>query len=172
MTNSDQAIAEDSSSNRHFEYAKLLRQIDLFSGLERVTLAKLAAHLQPLSFESQSVIFRQGEAGDAFYLVATGSVGAYLSGRAGNETLLRVLQVGEPFGEMALLTNSPRTATIRVEDKCEVLRLDRKVFLELVREHPSVALAVASTLSRRLGAMLDQPVQESIVATPSVCRPR
>ena len=166
MTNGDQAIAEDSSSNRHFEYAKLLRQIDLFSGLERVTLAKLAAHLQPLSFESQSVIFRQGEAGDAFYLVATGSVGAYLSGRAGNETLLRLLQVGEPFGEMALLTNSPRTATIKVEDKCEVLRLDRKVFLELVREHPSVALAVASTLSRRLGAMLDQPV-ESIVATPS-----
>ena len=96
--------------------------------------------------------------GDAFYLVASGTVGVYVTDRSGAaETRVTMLHAGEPFGEMALLTNIPRSATIRAETDCEVLRLDRSSFLDLVREQPSVALAVAATLSRRLAGMLDPP---------------
>ncbi len=145
-------------SGDHLEYARLLRQVDLFSGLDRVTLAKLSAHLQPRSYAAHAVIFRQGDAGDAFYLVASGSVGVYAIDRTGAiETRVKVLHSGEPFGEMALLSNIPRTASIKVETDCEVLRLDRNSFIELVRQEPSVALAIAATLSGRLAAMLDQP---------------
>ena len=59
------------SQTDHLGYAHLLGQVDLFLGLERVTLAKLAAHLEPLFYPSGSIIFRQAEPGDAFYLVAT-----------------------------------------------------------------------------------------------------
>lgn len=138
-------------------YANLLRRVDLFASLDRVTLSKLAAHLQPLSYSAHAIIFRQGDAGDAFYLVAGGSVGVYTSGDKGAiETQVKVLHAGEPFGEMALLNNIPRTATIRVETDCEVLRLGRDAFVNLVREQPSVALAFAATLSRRLTTMLDR----------------
>src|SRR6187200_1625177 len=103
------------SQTDHLGYAHLLGQVDLFLGLERVTLAKLAAHLEPLFYPSGSIIFRQAEPGDAFYLVATGSVGVYSASRTNAaETRVKVLHAGEPFGEMALLTNSPRTATIRL----------------------------------------------------------
>ena len=78
---------------------------------------------------------------------------------------VRVLHAGEPFGEMALLSNRPRTATIKAETDCEVLRLDRAVFLELVREQPSTALAIAATLSRRLAEMLHHPDDSSTAAT-------
>src|SRR5262247_3606496 len=85
----------------HLRYARLLGQVDLFMGLERVTLAKLAAHLEPLFYPSRSIIFRQGEPGDAFYLVASGSVGVYVAAHShAAETRLKVLHVGEPFGEM------------------------------------------------------------------------
>jgi len=135
----------------------LLRKIDLFAGLDRVVLAKLAAHLHPHPFSSSSTIFRQGEAGDAFYVVATGTVGVYVNDESNaGQARVRVLHAGEPFGEMALLTNTPRTATIRAETNCEVLRLERSSFLDLVREQPTVALAVAATLSRRLSGRLDQ----------------
>jgi anion transporter len=137
----------------HLGYARLLGQVDLFAGLDRVTLAKLAAHLEPLSFAPKTTILRRGEPGDAFYLVARGSVGVY-SGSETNETPVKVLHEGEPFGEMALLTNSTRTASIKTETDCEVLRLARGVFLEVVREQPSVALSIAATLSRRLAGML------------------
>src|ERR1700749_4384213 len=93
----------------HPEYARLLRRVELFTGLDRVTLAKLAAHLQPQRFAPNTVIVQQGGVGDAFYLVASGSVGVYATD-AGNERLLRLLHVGEPFGEMALLNDIPRTA--------------------------------------------------------------
>ena len=146
-----------SGTGDHREYARLLRKIDLFAGLDRVVLAKLAAHLHPHPFSSSSTIFRQGEAGDAFYVVATGTVGVYVNdGSNAGQARVRVLHAGEPFGEMALLTNTPRTATIRAETNCEVLRLERSSFLDLVREQPTVALAVAATLSRRLSGRLDQ----------------
>ena len=149
-------VALTSVPTDHLGYARLLGQVDLFAGLDRVTLAKLAAHLEPLSFPPKTTILRQGEPGDAFYLVARGSVGVY-SGSETNETPVKVLHEGEPFGEMALLTNSTRTASIKTETDCEVLRLARGVFLEVVREQPSVALSIAATLSRRLASMLGRP---------------
>jgi anion transporter len=142
----------------HLGYARLLGQVDLFMGLERVTLAKLAAHLEPLFYPSHLIIFRQAEPADAFYLVASGSVGVYFTGHSHSaEIPVKILHAGEPFGEMALLTNSTRTATIKVETDCEVLRLDRSSFLDLVREQPGVALSIAATLSRRLAGTSDQP---------------
>ena len=153
----------------HLRYASLLGRVDLFMGVERVVLSKLAAHLEPLSYPAGSIIFRQGEPGDAFYLVATGSVGVYATGQSGaGEKVVKLLHPGEPFGEMALLTNSTRTATIKAETDCEVLRLDRGSFLDLVREQPGVALSIAATLSRRLAGMLDQPeVANEAVVPPS-----
>jgi anion transporter len=154
----------------HREYARLLRKIDLFGGLDRIVLAKLAAHLQPLAFPSSAIIFRQGDAGDAFYVVATGAVGVYVTdGNSAVERRVRVLHAGEPFGEMALLSNIPRTATIRAETNCEVLRLEHSSFLDLVREQPTVVLAVATTLSRRLAGMVDQ--SGGLEAVPPFARP-
>jgi CRP-like cAMP-binding protein len=153
----------------HLGYARLLGQVDLFMGLERVTLAKLAAHLEPLFYPSHSIIFRQGEPGDAFYLVASGSVGVYVAAHSrAAETPLKILHVGEPFGEMALLTNSTRAATIKAETDCEVLRLDRSSFLDLVREHPGVALSIAATLSRRLAGTSDQQDEMHVAAAAQV----
>src|SRR3954453_20017975 len=98
------------SQTDHLGYAHLLGQVDLFLGLERGTLAQLAGHLEPLFYPSGSIIFRQAEPGNAFYLVATGSLRAYPPGRtSAAERRVKALHAGEPFGEMALLTNSPRT---------------------------------------------------------------
>ena len=130
------------------EYARLLRAIDLFASLDRVTLAKLAAHLQPQRYTAGTTILRQGDVGDAFYLVAAGTVGVYATEKtSGIERQVRLLNPGEPFGEMALLSNVARTASIKVETDCEVLRLERGEFLKLVQDQPSVALAIAGTLA-------------------------
>ena len=139
----------------YLAYARLLANVDLFSGLDRIALAKLAARLEPLAFGEQSEIFAYGSPGDAFYLVARGRVGVYVpSQSASGELRVRSLGPGEPFGEMALLTGESRTASIRCEELAQVLRLERSAFLELVKQEPSVALAMAATVSRRLAAML------------------
>ncbi len=144
-------MAPDPSIAAH---AELLARVDLFAGLSRLTLAKLAAHLVPVKLPGGEELFRQGEPGDAFYLVAAGELGVYVAGGAEGEDRVAVLGAGAPVGEMALLTNSPRSATIRAETESGLLRLDRVRFLRLVREEPDVLLAIAGTLSRRLQATL------------------
>ena len=149
----------------HARHARLLGEVDLFSGLDKVTLAKLAARLQPESYKADAIIIRQAEPGDAFYLVASGSLGVYTTGaNGGAEARVNVLGPGDPFGEMALLTNSRRSASIKAESDCEVLRLERGVFLDLVKQEPSVALAIAATLSRRLAGALALPSGPSAAA--------
>ena len=135
------------------EYADVLAKVDLFSRLDRVTLAKLAAHLEPVPVEHGTDIVREGDPGDAFYVVVRGTLGVFMVTDHGDgEKRINTLRAGAQFGEIALLTDQPRTATVRAETKAEVLRLDRARFLELVHREPYVALAIAATLSQRLRA--------------------
>jgi CRP-like cAMP-binding protein len=133
------------------EYAEVLASVDLFAGLDRVTLAKLAAHLEPVPVDPGAAVFRQGDPGDAFYLVVRGSFGIYVAGASGSpEKRVNTLGPGAPFGEMALLSGQPRSATVRADEGAEVLRLDRTRFLGLVSREPQVALAIAGTLCERV----------------------
>jgi len=135
------------------EHADLLAKVKLFAGVDRVTLAKLAARLESLSVPRGTDVFRQGDPGDAVYLVARGSLGAFVATDGDPaERRVNTLQAGNPFGEMALLGDHPRAATIRADTDAQVLRLERARFLALVREEPSVALAVAVSLGERLRA--------------------
>jgi di/tricarboxylate transporter len=154
------------------EHADLLAQVKLFGGLGRVTLAKLAAHLESVPLPAGAELFRQGDAGDAFYLVARGTVGAFVTadGEA-TERRVNTLKAGDPFGEMALLSSRPRIATIRADTDAEVLRLQRNRFLALVREEPSVALAVAASLGERLRAR-DLPAPAAGAPGPSAPAPQ
>jgi len=159
MENADLRHAASQSLN--LEHADLLAKVKLFAGMDRVTLAKLAAHLESLSVPSGTELFRQGDPGDAVYLVARGSLGAFVSsGGDPAERRVNTLEAGNLFGEMALLGDHPRTATIRAETDAEVLRLERARFLALVREEPSVALAVAASLGELLRAR-DFPAREA-----------
>src|SRR3990172_8071586 len=123
------------------EHADLLAKVKLFAGLDRVTLAKLAAHLESVPVPGGTELFHQGDPADAFYLGARGAFGAFVAAD-GDPTERRVntLAAGDPFGEMALLSNHPRAATIRADTDAEVLRLERARFLALVREEPKAAL--------------------------------
>jgi di/tricarboxylate transporter len=83
--------------------------------------------------------------------VAQGSLGVFTApdGSPG-ETKLSTLSVGDAFGEMALMTNEPRSATVRAEGRATVLRLGQQPFVDLLRRESAVGYAVASILSRRL----------------------
>lgn len=132
-------------------YADLLAKVELLRGLDRVTLAELAAQLEPQAFRDGARVCAQGEAGDALYIVARGAFGVFASSadRPG-ETRIGRLVAGDHFGEMALLTDEPRSATVRAEGDSLVLRLERGQFLRLLQREPSLARAVAAVLSRRL----------------------
>jgi CRP-like cAMP-binding protein len=131
--------------------AELLTRIDLFAGLDRVALSRLAACAEALPVALDEHVCHIGDAADGLYVVADGSFGVYLPDAAGiGETRVAQLGPGDFFGEMALLDDAARSATVRADTHGEVLRLERSRFEALLRREPGIAYAIAVALSRRI----------------------
>jgi MFS family permease len=123
----------------------LLRAIPIFSPLGALEIEQLAVKLLPVHAHAGSVIIRQGQQGDHFYVVVHGEVEVEVDGRS-----IRRLGAGDSFGEIALLRNVPRTATVRAVVSSELLALERGAFLEAVTGQPASHSVAESIVSDRL----------------------
>jgi CRP-like cAMP-binding protein len=102
----------------------------------------------PLSVPTQAILVREGEPGDRFYLLARGEVEALVDGR-----VTRTMAAGDYFGEIALLRDVPRTASVRARTPVEVYALDREEFVAAVTGHEMSAEAVEAVITARLGRL-------------------
>jgi CRP/FNR family cyclic AMP-dependent transcriptional regulator len=94
-------------------------------------------------------IVRQGEKGNCMHIVQRGQVEVVLeNGNA--EILLSVLKKGDVFGEMALFTGEPRSATVRARGKARVLTIDKRGFLKRIHQDPSLGFRILQKMSERI----------------------
>ena len=126
----------------------LLASTPIFAPLPGTTLEHVATRLTPLRLEPGSVIVRQGDEGDRFYLVAEGTLDVSEDGRQFSE-----LEAGDYFGEIALLRDVPRTATVTAKTAVVLYALDRDDFLAAVTSHAPSAQAAESVVSARLSGV-------------------
>jgi len=139
--------------------ATALARSPLFSQLGRLDLARLAGELEEMRFAPGQPIVRQGDRPDGFYVIkhgnATVRAGTDSSADRGNGSgeVLNTLGPGEAFGEMALLTDSPRTATVVAETDLTVWRLSRTRFETLLDHERGIARSIEQSLSQRLAAI-------------------
>jgi MFS family permease len=125
---------------------ELLRGIPIFSPLSPPVLEQLATRLTPVHAEAGEAIVRRGDHGDRFYVVSSGEIEIVLDG----ETPRREGS-GAYFGEIALLRDVPRTATVRAATDVELFALDRDDFLPAVTGHAGSAEAAEAVIGSRLG---------------------
>ena len=138
-------------SQAEYDLPDILARIDLFTRLDRITLARFAGDIEQVLVDPGDVICREGEPGDALYIVIEGTLDVTLrDDPAQPAQLLSHLQPPSSFGEMALLTGEPRSATVTATTQGILLRLERARFLDLVQREPLIAMTVAATLSMRL----------------------
>jgi len=106
------------------------------------------------TYRKSEVIFAEGSTGAEMYLIHRGKVLLSIGQNQAQETPVVVLNPGDFFGEMALVDDSPRSATASaVEDDTELIVMDRARFLFLVRQQPEFALSLMHTLCQRLRQM-------------------
>ena len=129
--------------------AELLRKVPMFSRLEPARLKLLAFTSESLSFENGEVLFGVGDPADCAYVIMDGEV-EVMADTGSGEVVAVTLRNHELFGEMAILSHAPRSATIRAKGNLKALRISEEAFIKLLNDNPDVALDVLRQLSDKL----------------------
>ncbi|MGE5396712.1 MAG: SLC13 family permease [Chitinophagales bacterium] len=136
----------------------ILKKLSIFSEMDRVDLAKLVPELEEVSFEAGEILFHKGDYGDSLIIILSGKARVFISTEDGQETNLAILGEHECLGEMALLTGTPRSASVQAETDIHALRLSREHFETLIQKHRFLAVHLTRLLSHRLAATNEESV--------------
>ena len=126
-----------------------LQRVRLFQDLDRRSLQAIANAAVERSYEPGQVIVQQGDTGVGAFVIRSGRV-EVVQDRGGSEEKLAELGAGEVFGEMALLDEFPRSATVRAIEPTTCLGVQRWHFRGILESHPQLALALLPVLTRRI----------------------
>ncbi len=132
-----------------FEEVELLRDIPLFSKIDPSKLKLLAFTSERLSFKNGQIIFKEGDVGDSAYIIIDGKAVVLIDTDSGLMEIAR-LNKGDILGEVAILCDVPRTATVRAEDSLTTLKINKDTFFSLVSEFPQISVEIMRELATRL----------------------
>src|SRR5689334_20593163 len=134
------------------DISKSLQNNYLFSYLSADRMKEVESLLKPRDLKAGETLFNMGDPGDELYIVAEGEVAIYApdSSKAGQEKPIRMFEVGDALGEMALIDNKPRSLSARAVKPSRVLGLRIEDFRRLIGEEPDMALSVMTGLSDRI----------------------
>ncbi|MCK9391195.1 MAG: Crp/Fnr family transcriptional regulator [Syntrophales bacterium] len=128
----------------------LIKQIPLFSSLNREDIEIIAALLRRRSIKKGDIIFQKGDEGTALYAILSGRIKIIVTRPVGDKITVAILNDGDFFGEMALLDGMPRSADAVALEETQLAVLDRNDFLAFLVQHEHAVLAILRTLSLRL----------------------
>ena len=131
------------------EEVDLLRGITLFERMEPAKLKLLAISSDRVTFRPGATMMAQGVDGDTAYVSISGTGSVYIN-TPGGEIKVAEMGVGQIVGEIAILIDVPRTATIRTEEGLTALKLGKENFLRLLHGSPQVAVEIIRVLAARL----------------------
>jgi len=124
-----------------------LRATELFGRLDEVALAKVVESLEWDQIDGGEMLFRQGDRGDSLYIVVSGRLRVTVARDDGSEWVVREVGRGENVGELSVLTEEPRSATVSAVRDTDLARLTRRRFDHLLAEHPQAVMQLMRMLA-------------------------
>ncbi|MEJ7603782.1 MAG: cyclic nucleotide-binding domain-containing protein [Kofleriaceae bacterium] len=149
------------------EKMMLIRQVPIFSALAAEDLEELATIVEEYRLEPGADVFREGDPGDAVFLIVKGAVRVFTGGGDRPERTLSELGAGACIGEMGVLDAAPRSATVRTLERTRALRVPGEEFKRVMSERPEMSHAIVSELVKRMRGMMAQGGSPSL-ASPSI----
>ena len=144
----------------------VLRHVALFEGLDTADLDLIASAARKVRFPKGSIVFQEGDQGDFLLIIEKGRVKVTLLGDDGRETIVNILEPPALLGEIALLDESPRSATVFAIEPTVFLQIARAPFFEVIRKHPALALKIMARLARALRKATEQVRSLSMFDVP------
>ncbi len=134
----------------HEENKAFLRRVPLFSSLSESQLDQLAAGSARRSYPKGRTIVSEGEPSQSMYILLAGRAKVQRSDSEGKEVILAVLGSGEFFGEMSLVDDAPRSASVITLEPCEFMAVGKDAFKAMLVQSPEMCMSVMRGLVRRL----------------------
>jgi len=129
---------------------ELLKQVPLFSQMDDNEISGLRSIMERVQYSPGQGIIHEDEKGDEFYVLVAGHVQVLVMDATGTEVLVEEISPGGFFGELSMLSDEPRAATVKAVDDVTTLSLEREEFFEFLMTHPHASIDVLSVLSQRL----------------------
>ena len=127
--------------------------IPLFTGLGKQDLDVIAQHTVAKTFPANTVLLREGDASDSLYIILYGKVKVYVCNAEGGEAILNIQSAGDYFGELALLDEAPRSASVMTMEETRAAIMTKAAFKECLASQPDIAYNLIRTLTRRVRAL-------------------
>lgn len=132
------------------ELGARLKKIEIFANVDLADLENLSRAIVERPYDDRDRLFKQGDDGDAMYMIEDGAINIYVDDGSGKEKYIRTYKAGAVVGEMALMDGQPRSATARAHGGARVLVLRRQHFMMFVNSRPRVMMAVMEFLAERV----------------------
>ncbi len=133
----------------------MLNQVYLFEGLSDDELGAIQQHAVTKRYRKNTVIIDRGDDANALYFLVGGRVKAYVADENGKEIILSELGRGAVIGELALLAEMPRTASVMTLEDSEFLVLAKRSFMQCLQGHPNIAFNLISALAKQVQALTE-----------------
>jgi CRP/FNR family transcriptional regulator, cyclic AMP receptor protein len=126
-----------------------LRSVLLFEDLENSELLRIADRLNAKKYRKNNLVIFEEDEGQTLYIIRSGRVKISRINGAGEEVILAILGASDFFGELAIIDEGPRSATVTSLDEVELLTINRKDFFELIHDYPSISIALLRMMANR-----------------------
>ncbi len=146
---------------------ELLARVPLFSALAEEELSHVVSVAVPRTFEAYQVVFREGDRSDTCYVIRSGHVRAVRGHADGRSITLAQFGPGDHFGELAMLDEERRSATIEALEETEAIAILGADMRRLLREHPDIAVKLIASLGRRLRETNERLARQSFQTVQS-----
>ena len=146
--------------DQNWDDLAFFREITIFHGLHNRQLRRVLQAMQKRKYFAGEIVFQEGQAGKAVFVIRSGGVELSRRGSADKEKVLARLGPGQMFGEMALLENQPRTATARVAEDGELYLLYTSTLEALLRRDPAIGVVIMKNIASVLSALLRKSNEE------------
>ena len=136
-------------------YVDALRKIPLFSNVDTQDLERIAADSVVRSFPKNSIVITEGDSSNSLYVILSGEVKIFVSDEDGKTNTINRYGAGDYFGELSLIDEEPRSASVQTVSKCKIAILSRNYFVEYIERHPRVAISLLKGICQRLRVTTD-----------------
>ncbi len=128
----------------------ILDKVEIFEGLTQQEMDALTASSVVRSYPKNTVIINENDHADSLYLIESGRVKVYCSDKNGKEFIMNTLTTGDHFGELALLDDDKRSASVRTMEKSNFCIIYKEDFNQVLAQQPNIAKTLIRNLTRRV----------------------